>query len=61
METIMEMPIQDRKFYIMKHNHEQDELRQELEGGDGSQRTIEGEGVNTYAKLTQNDPLRQMK
>ena len=60
METIMEMPIQDRKFYIMKHNHEQEELKRDIEGGsDKGGYTVEGEAVNTYAEITQNDPLNR--
>ena len=51
------MPIQDRKYYIMKHNTDEEELKQEIEGG-GEMHTIEGEALNTYAKITQNDPLR---
>ena len=58
METIMNMPIQDRKYYIMKHNTDEEELKQEIEGGGGETHTIEGEALNTYAKITQNDPLR---
>ena len=61
METIMEMPIQDRKFYIMKHNNEQESLRREIEGDNSESRTIEGEAINTYAEITQNDPLMQRK
>lgn len=57
MDTIMNMPIQDRKYYIMKHNAEEEELKQEMEGG-GETHTIEGEALNAYAKVTQNDPLR---
>ena len=57
MDTIMNMPIQDRKYYIMKHNADEEELKQEIEGG-GEMHTIEGEALNTYAKITQNDPLR---
>ena len=53
----MNMPIQDRKYYIMKHNADEEELKQEIEGG-GEMHTIEGEALNTYAKITQNDPLR---
>ena len=56
-DTVMNMPIQDRKFYIMKHNAEEEELKQEIEGG-GDNHTIDGEALNTYAKLAQNDPLR---
>lgn len=29
METVMKLPIQDRKYYIYKHNKEQEELEKE--------------------------------
>lgn len=51
------MPIQDRKYYIMKHNADEAELKAEIEGG-GESHTIEGEALNAYAKVSQNDPLR---
>ena len=57
METLMNMPIQDRKYFIMKHNADENELKAEIEGGRESH-TIEGEALNAYAKVTQNDPLR---
>lgn len=57
MDTIMNMPIQDRKYYIMKHNADEAELKAEIEGS-GETHVIEGEALNTYAKVTQNDPLR---
>lgn len=57
MDTIMNMPIQDRKYYIMKHNADEAELKAEIEG-DGESHTIEGEALNAYAKVSQNDPLR---
>lgn len=53
----MNMPIQDRKYFIMKHNADEAELKAEIEGG-GESHTIEGEALNTYAQITQNDPLR---
>ena len=54
----MNMPIQDRKYFIMKHNADEAELKAEIEGDGGESHTIEGEALNTYAKITQNDPLR---
>ena len=57
-DTVMNMPIQDRKYFIMKHNADEAQLKREIEGGDGESHTIEGEAINTYAKITQDDPLR---
>ena len=61
MDTIMNMPIQDRKYYIMKHNADEEELRRDIEGDGGDSHTIEGESLNTYAKITQEDPLMRRK
>lgn len=57
METLMNMPIQDRKYYIMKHNADEEELKASVEGG-GDVHEIGGEAINTYARLSQTDPLR---
>ena len=57
MDTLMNMPIQDRKYFIMKHNADEAELKAEIEGA-GDTHTIEGEALNAYAKVSQNDPLR---
>lgn len=45
------MPIQDRKFYIMKHNQEQEEHKPINSNKNGS--VISGEAINTYASITQ--------
>ena len=57
-DTIMNMPFQDRKYFIQRHNREEKELKEDIEGK-GENHVIEGEAINTYAKLTQNDPLMQ--
>lgn len=57
MDEIMKLPVSDRKFYIKKHNQEQDELKAELEGGNDGY-SISGEALNEYARISQNDPLR---
>lgn len=58
MDEIMRMPVSDRKFYIQKHNMEQEELKKELEGpSSGGSTTIAGESINTYAELAQKNKL----
>jgi hypothetical protein len=49
------MPIQQRKFIIMKHNMEQEGIRQETERQKlgGNTQTINGIGLNEYAKMEQ--------
>lgn len=53
---IMRLPIQDRRSLIHKHNLEQEEINREIEGnsgGNGDIRTYEGEAINSFAKLEQ--------
>lgn len=45
------MPIQDRKFYIMKHNQEQEEHN--LKNSNKNGNVITGEAINGYASITQ--------
>lgn len=45
------MPIQDRKYYIMRHNKEQEEYHQKETSNNGL--TISDEGINAYAALEQ--------
>jgi len=59
MNEIMNMPVYDRKYYILKHNMEQDELQKELEGGSGESYTVQGQAINEYAKIAQNDPIKK--
>jgi hypothetical protein len=53
MDTIMSMPIQDRKFYIIKHNEamEMEEKRMKAaERSSSHDSTISGEALNSYAQ-----------
>ena len=54
-ETLWRMPIQQRKFIIMKHNAEQEGIAKEAErarnGGNTS--TVNGIGINEFAKMEQ--------
>ena len=53
METVMRMPIQDRRYFIQKHNDEQNNIRREYEKKDGRNTFADGETINKYAKLEQ--------
>ena len=53
METVMKLPIQDRRYYIQKHNEEQQNLRSSYERNTGTHKTYDGESLNEYAKLEQ--------
>ena len=52
METVMKLPIQDRRYFIQKHNEEQEDLRARYERRNGNQ-IQDGEAINAYARLEQ--------
>lgn len=52
METVMKLPIQDRRYFIRKHNEEQQGIRDAYEKKSGS-KTTDGEAINQYARLEQ--------
>lgn len=59
-DMIMKLPIQDRRALIHKHNLEQETINNEIEGrGNTNVRTYEGESINTFAKMEQNDIKRR--
>lgn len=51
-ESVYNMPVQDRRFYIMKHNEEQEKRREEYNKESGSG-TRENGDLNAYAKNEQ--------
>jgi len=55
-DTLLKMPIQQRRFIIMKHNEEQEGItkeRERLKHG-GNSVMVNGESVNYFAKMDQN-------
>lgn len=52
METVMRLPVQDRRYYIQKHNEEQEGYRAERERKNGGMK-YEGEAINDFARLEQ--------
>ena len=53
METIMSMPIQDRRYYIQKHNYEQENhTNSESQGINGNLNKVSGD-INEFARLEQ--------
>ena len=60
METVMKLPIQDRRYYIRKHNAEQEGIRLEREHkNNGGNVTHTGEDINTFARIEQDNINRQ--
>ena len=53
METVMKLPVQDRRYFIQKHNEEQQGLRKAYEKKTGTATISDGEAINEYAKLEQ--------
>lgn len=53
-ETVMSMPVRERKIWIQKHNFEQQRLKEDMDSKDSKGlSSMTGEGLNTYAKLSQ--------
>ena len=52
METVMKLPIQDRRYFIQKHNDEQSGIRAEREKHNGMMK-VEGEAINEFARNEQ--------
>lgn len=59
METVMKLPIQDRRYFIQKHNEEQQGIRSSYEKRNGN-RTYDGEAINEFARLEQEN-IKNMK
>lgn len=53
-DMIMSLPIQDRRYFIQKHNAEQDALSSQ-NSNKGNVRTYEGSAINAFAKNEQNN------
>lgn len=51
LDEIYKMPIQDRKYFIMKHNQEQEEYK--LKHSPKNSNSITGDAINQYASITQ--------
>ena len=52
METVMRLPIQDRRYYIQKHNEEQEGIRRAREKDTGMLK-VDGDAINEYARTEQ--------
>lgn len=53
METVMSMPIQDRRYYIQKHNHEQEaHVAAETQSKNSNTNTYSGD-INEFARMEQ--------
>jgi hypothetical protein len=53
METVMKLPVQDRRYFIQKHNEEQQGIKRDFERRTGKATISDGETINEYARLEQ--------
>lgn len=51
-ETVMSMPVQHRKIWIQRHNHEAEITKNMMENPNNGH-SIDGESINAYAELEQ--------
>ena len=55
-DTIMNMPVQNRKYFISRHNHDTDELNRKYSNNNSI--NITGEGTSQYTQMSLNDYKR---
>jgi hypothetical protein len=61
-ETVYHMPVQDRRYFIMRHNAEQEHLiheQEEMMNKPGQNQTRNNGNLNAYAKLEQQNNNRR--
>lgn len=54
-DTIMSMPVFVRKYWIMRHNEKQEEIKKSNENPNGKSGSIEGNALNAYAEMEQSN------
>lgn len=52
METVMRLPVQDRRYYIQMHNEEQQGIKRDIDMRNGRSK-VDGDSINEYARLEQ--------
>jgi hypothetical protein len=52
-DTVMNMPIQNRKYFISKHNKDCDEINNKYSNSNSS--TLSGDATETFTKMSMND------
>ena len=55
-ETVMNMPVQNRKYFISRHNHDTDELNKKY--GNDKSVGVTGEATAQYSQISINDYKR---
>lgn len=54
-ETLERMPIQDRRYYIQKHNADQEEIEKTYKSSSDGGSTVNNGDLNAFAKLEQSN------
>jgi hypothetical protein len=54
-DTIMNMPTQNRKYFISKHNHDCEELDKKYNKKNNNTVNFTGESTNKYTQISIND------
>ena len=52
-DTVMNMPVQNRKYFISRHNHDCEELNKKYSSDKGA--TFSGEATSEFTKMSMND------
>lgn len=52
-QTVMNMPVQERKYFISRHNKDCDEMNKKH--GDSKSITVTGEATESYSKISMAD------
>lgn len=52
-DTVMNMPVQNRKYFIAKHNYECEEMNKKYNGNNSI--NINGEGTGQYTQMSISD------
>lgn len=53
----MNMPVQNRKYFISRHNHDTDELNKKYNNSETI--NVSGEATNAYTQISMNDYKRK--
>jgi hypothetical protein len=53
----MNMPVQNRKYFISRHNHDTDELNKKHNNSETI--NVSGEATNAYTQISMNDYKRK--
>lgn len=59
LNVLDKMPVRDRKYYILRHNQITEDSEKEHTHGQGI--TVDGESINSYAHMEQQNEMNAQK